>query len=909
MSLRMLRQYIRALGRTPVGDARLFQRAVAVPQIFVFIVLITTGTFLNEPSSASIVRLFAVGYLLSIAILVRSNLQRFSLRFLTVHCIGLLLLMCCSTLILRGEPLLQVFLPAAGVVFALAGVPLTPVAALWLCTVIATVVALFWGIDSLLVPQTWNERARGPLLVALAIVAVLARSLFRKTVPTMSLDDAASFEGGARSAMFPARSPSPGRAGRSEAEEANQFYREELRLELVWKLPLVCLGWWTCVAVFCRAELAVDALLLALFLALMAAQAVLLLRFKSLQKPADLLVNAGLAFGVGYLSWIVLFDDFGSRVAGDALLALLVLLVASVPLPLGLAAFLPLAAPVLSFVHFEAPAQAAFSATVASVAGVIAAVSSFLTYHLLSVRAGSLLLRRSIESGVSTEVLIESLARQILLVAGVDRVLLVGGRSGARIFTVREVIESNVDVVFANGLEERVNALHIDEGTLALTDLGGQFLPALADWFRSPPQRLMYLRVRAILEERAEDVLLVVPVRMRLYLIGLERLFRSLLCLSSPVRSALAATRSRFLSSDVLLETQRVLAERDTEFGQVVHLVNNIAQDISIQCEAIPRGSQVGGDTAEAVRLVESLARNLSAGVSDIKVQRELLRMGTVERVDQVDLEVLLDELRTYGVYREHRRGDTFEIVDNVSEGAVLRVASREFLHTGLRALLRMSAARMPQGGHVRIEARAENGLVRLDICDTGTTVAATGDSSDDLAGSAAREQEYFEALARLAERSGGWLRREAPPQGFLQCFSIALPASSRSTKVRVEEGHWALLVDDNPQVTTFYARVAEALNLKYFSAGSVEEAEANVREHGRPRIVITDIQLGAGSGLDLVRSLRKQFGGSLPVIVVSGHTAEALEKEVSEAGATKYLVKPVGRAKLFSEIRALLSL
>jgi FixJ family two-component response regulator len=45
-----------------------------------------------------------------------------------------------------------------------------------------------------------------------------------------------------------------------------------------------------------------------------------------------------------------------------------------------------------------------------------------------------------------------------------------------------------------------------------------------------------------------------------------------------------------------------------------------------------------------------------------------------------------------------------------------------------------------------------------------------------------------------------------------------------------------------------------------------------------------------------------------LPVIVVSGHTADTIAEEVSAAGASKFLSKPVGRAKLFAEIRALLA-
>ena len=87
-----------------------------------------------------------------------------------------------------------------------------------------------------------------------------------------------------------------------------------------------------------------------------------------------------------------------------------------------------------------------------------------------------------------------------------------------------------------------------------------------------------------------------------------------------------------------------------------------------------------------------------------------------------------------------------------------------------------------------------------------------------------------------------------------------------------------------------------------------MSEAEKIVSRQGKPRLVITDIQLGNSSGLDLVSSLRQKFGVTLPVIVVSGNAQEALEEKIRLAGATSYLTKPVGRRRLFAEIRGILA-
>ena len=136
----------------------------------------------------------------------------------------------------------------------------------------------------------------------------------------------------------------------------------------------------------------------------------------------------------------------------------------------------------------------------------------------------------------------------------------------------------------------------------------------------------------------------------------------------------------------------------------------------------------------------------------------------------------------------------------------------------------------------------------------------------------------------------------------------ISLVCVERSPEAAVERGGWILLVDDNPEVTIFYSRVAEALNLTHFTAASCDEAQKILDERGRPRLVITDLQLGAGSGLVLLQDLRRRYGEQLPVIVVSGNSDGGLVEKTMAAGATRYLTKPVGRRKLFAEIREILA-
>jgi len=113
----------------------------------------------------------------------------------------------------------------------------------------------------------------------------------------------------------------------------------------------------------------------------------------------------------------------------------------------------------------------------------------------------------------------------------------------------------------------------------------------------------------------------------------------------------------------------------------------------------------------------------------------------------------------------------------------------------------------------------------------------------------------------------------------------------------------WVLFVDDNHQVTTFYGRVAEALGLTYAAVGSVSEASELLKSR-RPSLIVTDIQLGEDSGLEIVSRARGQYGSEIPVIVVSGEGGEAIASQARSLGVRRFLTKPLGRSQLVREIQ-----
>jgi DNA-binding NarL/FixJ family response regulator len=103
---------------------------------------------------------------------------------------------------------------------------------------------------------------------------------------------------------------------------------------------------------------------------------------------------------------------------------------------------------------------------------------------------------------------------------------------------------------------------------------------------------------------------------------------------------------------------------------------------------------------------------------------------------------------------------------------------------------------------------------------------------------------------------------------------------------------HGVLLVEDDAPTRARLARVIEAHPdlVLLGSAASCAEARA-LFEHFHPQVLLTDLGLPDGSGVDLIRDARTRWPGVLPlVITVFGdeqHVVGALE-----AGALGYLLK-----------------
>lgn len=68
---------------------------------------------------------------------------------------------------------------------------------------------------------------------------------------------------------------------------------------------------------------------------------------------------------------------------------------------------------------------------------------------------------------------------------------------------------------------------------------------------------------------------------------------------------------------------------------------------------------------------------------------------------------------------------------------------------------------------------------------------------------------------------------------------------------------------------------------------------------------ILLDLNLPGGSGLELLRHLRKELGSPTPVIVLSGLKQEGTAKEALALGAQEYLTKPFSPLELLQRLRS----
>ncbi len=222
-----------------------------------------------------------------------------------------------------------------------------------------------------------------------------------------------------------------------------------------------------------------------------------------------------------------------------------------------------------------------------------------------------------------------------------------------------------------------------------------------------------------------------------------------------------------------------------------------------------------------------------------------------------------------------------------------------------------------PRGGRIVLcDAPAPDGRVAVEISDSGRGIDAS---------ELARIFRPFEqashgkgglglglAISRaLVEAQGGSLTATSRGPGEGATFRVELPEGSADDAVAPLPGatdsaaepheRRILLVEDHADSARAAADLLRELTYRVAVASSVAEALAAAAREPFD-LVLSDLGLPDGSGLDLMRMLRQRY--ALRGIAISGYGMEEDRRASQEAGFVDHLVKPISFERLAASLQ-----
>jgi len=116
--------------------------------------------------------------------------------------------------------------------------------------------------------------------------------------------------------------------------------------------------------------------------------------------------------------------------------------------------------------------------------------------------------------------------------------------------------------------------------------------------------------------------------------------------------------------------------------------------------------------------------------------------------------------------------------------------------------------------------------------------------------------------------------------------------------------GRRILIVEDEPGVSDFLTKALVEEGCEVVVAGDVETGSDRWRSEN-PEVVVLDVMLPDGSGLDLLHTMRAE-GLRTPVLILSAKGTMSERVSGLDAGADDYLSKPFGMPELIARLRVL---
>lgn len=237
--------------------------------------------------------------------------------------------------------------------------------------------------------------------------------------------------------------------------------------------------------------------------------------------------------------------------------------------------------------------------------------------------------------------------------------------------------------------------------------------------------------------------------------------------------------------------------------------------------------------------------------------------------------------------------------------------------------LLSNAAKFTPKGGSIFIRTQSSDGWVRLEVRDTGVGIEPEllPKVFEPFEQGESKITRQYGGLGlglaickAIVDLHGGSIQAQSDGSGTGAVFTVMLPiacetaagviAMEKPTQSTGTEHVRVLLVEDHSDTRDVLATLLAASGYAVNTAGSVETA-LKLAASERFHVVVSDLGLPDGTGYDLMKQLRDQYG--IVGIAVSGYGTEQDQQRSREVGFLDHVVKPVDFGELVAAIQRLI--
>ncbi len=393
---------------------------------------------------------------------------------------------------------------------------------------------------------------------------------------------------------------------------------------------------------------------------------------------------------------------------------------------------------------------------------------------------------------------------------------------------------------------------------------------------------------------------------------------------------AMAVERQRLVRELELRAAELAKANRakDNFLAVLSHELRTPLTPVLATAAMLQRDSRLSEDVRESIDVIRRNAELEARLIDDLLDLTRIVR-GKVE-LDRRPVGVDTILRRAVEVCRPEADARRLHLDLDLSCEPLIVDADAARLQQVFWNVLKNAVKFSPPGGSIAIRCRPDAGDAVVEIRDDGIGIEpdALGRIFNAFEQAERRVTRQFGGLGlglaiskTLVELHGGTISAASAGPGSGATFTIRLPrcpvpgvtpAPHRAALVpdngnpRSGHGVRILLVEDHGDTARILQRLLRSAGYEVETAGNVATALA-LAVPGRFDLLVSDLGLPDGSGLDLMRGLRAH-GCALPGIALTGYGQEEDLERTRAAGFRAHLTKPVDLEQLEGAIDSVLA-